>query len=57
MKKYIYNSTFANWLIRNGATVVGAGTGALGDVYILFEDNDTFQQLCREWNPALKNKR
>lgn len=56
-KKYIYNPTFANWLIGNGAKVIGAGTGSKGDIYILFKDSETFQELCVKWNPSLKQKR
>lgn len=54
-KKYIYNPTFANWLIVNGCTVIGAGVGMkTKTTYILFENNDKFAQACKMWNPKSK---
>lgn len=54
MKKFIYNHVFASWLIRGGARVIDSGIGNKGDDYIVFEDNDLFQELCKNWNPKSK---
>ena len=54
---FIYNHILADWLIKNGATVIGAGKNrANGDTYIVFKNDEIISKLLLQWNPGHKSK-
>lgn len=51
MNKYIhiYDFTQADFYIKRGITVIGTGTGAKGQPYVLFENNPTTKEVYSIW--------
>lgn len=56
-KIFIYNHILADWLIKNGAIVIGAGKNRItGETYIVFTRDSNILSLLKRWNPKNHNK-
>jgi hypothetical protein len=46
---HIYNMTQADFYIKSGIQVKGAGTGSKGQSYILFINDEHTKEVYRQW--------
>ena len=54
---YIYNPEQADFFIKNGATVLGAGKGKFNDVYVKFARTKKEEEIFNKWAEICKKAR
>jgi len=45
----IFNIKQADIFVKNGANIIGCGTGNRFKVYVEFEENQIFKDLLKKW--------
>lgn len=52
---YNYNIPEANWIIKQGAKVIGCGRHSVtGNTFVVFQATDFYKSLCEEYRAKHK---